>query len=207
MQFLEVFNYVKESLNEFDSLLLHLMEGKEIYFYIVITVIVMKIKENSKNNLYCNSLTYLVGTFFHELSHYIVAIITTFNIPKNFILFPKEIEENGKKWFVLGSVDINSERLNIFNSFLIGFAPLFLLLLSYLTYEYFFEYYLRFFTLSFLAFTVYVFLIVTFVINSIPSSADLKVARKYGSIYLWILIITIIYTYRNELNNLTKGLI
>ena len=207
MQFLEVFNYVKESLNEFDSLLLHLMEGKEIYFYIVITVIVMKIKENSKNNLYCNSLTYLVGTFFHELSHYIVAIITTFNIPKNFILFPKEIEENGKKWFVLGSVDINSERLNIFNSFLIGFAPLFLLLLSYLTYEYFFEYYLRFFTLSFIAFTVYVFLIVTFVINSIPSSADLKVARKYGSIYLWILIITIIYTYRNELNNLTKGLI
>ncbi|AXH16391.1 hypothetical protein CP985_03335 [Malaciobacter mytili LMG 24559] len=174
---------------ELDTYLLKIMNGSEFYVYILLTILVMSIKAKSNQSMYVTSFVYLIGTFFHELAHYIAAIILILKKPKGFTIIPKRVVIDKKKYYCLGSVDINNEDLNWFNSALIAMAPLVLLILSYYVYLYFYTYYLIYFKMYFFTHLIYIFLLVTLVVNSIPSITDFKLSLKGGSLIIWTIFI------------------
>jgi hypothetical protein len=177
-----------------DWILNFIIENK-IFFTIFMTIIIVRFKYLSQTNSYLAASVYFIGTFFHELAHYLIALFTTFRWPEKISLFPKIEKHNGTKTIVLGYVDINKKNLNIFNAFLIGMAPLLLLYLAYLVSKYFFTFYVQLFEINLGTYLLYLFLITTLIVNSVPSSADFKVARIKGSIYLYIMLIFIYFTY------------
>ena len=105
------------------KLIVDLLLENQLFFSIFFSVLIIKAKYFSYKNIYIAGFVHIVGTFFHELSHYLVAIITTLKFPGGFSIFPKR--EGGK--IVFGYVEIEKNRLNIVNSFLIGMSPLSLL--------------------------------------------------------------------------------
>lgn len=177
-----------------DYILNFAIENK-IFFTTLMTISIMRFKHLSKTNNYFAALVYFIGTFFHELSHYIVALITTMKIPKRVSLLPKVENINGKKTIVLGYVEISKENVNIFNAFLIAMAPLILLYLAYLVSKYFFIFYTNYYQINLLGYFLYLFLITTLIVNSVPSSADFKMAKTHGSIYLYLILFIFLSIY------------
>ncbi|MGD9679161.1 MAG: hypothetical protein AB7V16_12535 [Vulcanibacillus sp.] len=177
-----------------DNILNFAIENK-IFFTTLITISIVRFKHLSKTNNYFAALVYFIGTFFHELSHYIVALITTMKIPKKVSLFPKVENINGKKSIVLGYVEISKENVNIFNAFPIAMAPLILLYLAYLVSKYFFIFYTNYYQINLFGYFVYLFLITTLIVNSVPSSADFKMAKTNGSIYLYFVLFVSLSIY------------
>ncbi|WP_418181383.1 hypothetical protein ACNSOL_11830 (plasmid) [Aliarcobacter lanthieri] len=175
-----------------ESKILKFIVDNQIFFTVFITIVILKFKDVSKRNGYVAGVIHIIGTFFHELSHYIVAIITAFHIPRKFSIFPRVYKNNRENNIELGHVELEARYLNVFNAFLIGMAPLLLLYLAYLVSIYFFVYYERFFDIGILSYVIYLFLIVTLIVNSIPSKADLKLAQYKGSIYFYILLIVVV---------------
>ena len=107
------------------------IKNNQILFTVFITILILKMKEISKVNIYLSGIVYFLGTFFHELAHYIMALITTFKLPGQISIFPKSEVVNGRKTITLGYVEVRNSSLNILNAFLIGMAPLSLLYLAY----------------------------------------------------------------------------
>lgn len=177
------------NLSIYHNILLNFVIDNKIFVTVFMTIIIVKFKYLSQTNSYSAALAHFIGTFFHELAHYIIAIITTFRIPTKISLFPKIEKINGKKTILLGYVDINKDHLNILNACLIAMAPLILLYLAYLVSKYFFTFYIEWFEINIGSYLLYLFLITTLIVNSVPSSADFKMARYKGSIYLYILLI------------------
>lgn len=171
------------------------IEKNEILFSVFIAILIVKAKEFSKRNTFLAGLVYFVGTFFHELSHYIAALITTLSFPKGLSLLPKSSIENGQKGITLGEVRIENRKITFFNAFLIGLAPLSLLYLAYLVSLYFFSFYGDYFEVGLLAHLLYLFLISTLIVNSIPSRADLKIAFSKGSAYFYLILAIFAYLY------------
>ena len=101
----EVFDFIKKN---------------QILFTVFITILILKMKEISKANMYLSGIVYFLGTFFHELAHYIMALITTFKLPGQISIFPKSEVVNGRKTITLGYVEVRNSSLNILNAFLIG---------------------------------------------------------------------------------------
>lgn len=161
----------------------------EIFFAVLFTVLIVRAKEFSKRNRFLAGVVYLIGTFFHELAHYIAILITTLSVPKGFTVFPKTVTENGVKYITLGEVRIDEKKLNFFNAAIIGFAPLILLYLAYLVSIYFFDIYGEYFKIGIFAHIFYIFLISTLIVNSIPSDADIKMAFSKGSVYFYSFLI------------------
>lgn len=159
----------------------------QIFFTVFMTIIILKFKDISKCNGYLAGLIHILGTFFHELTHYLVAILTTFHIPKNFSIFPKT--NKSERSIELGYVELEMRYLNIFNAFLISMAPLLLLYLAYFVSKYFFIYYEKYFEVGIISYIIYLFLMTTLIVNSIPSKADFKIAKYKGSIYFYILLV------------------
>ena len=152
-------------------------------------------KEISKANMYLSGIVYFLGTFFHELAHYIMALITTFKLPGQISIFPKSEVVNGRKTITLGYVEVRNSSLNILNAFLIGMAPLSLLYLAYIVSKYFFIYYGIWFEVGIIAYILQSFLMATLIINSVPSRADLILARTKGSLYFYIVILLLIVSF------------
>lgn len=176
--------------------ILNFIINNNVIFIVVSTILIIKIKAMATKNILFASLIHIIGTLLHELSHYIVALVTTLKIPSNFSILPKSRIENGIKTIELGYVVVNKKNLNIFNSFLIGMSPLSLLFAAYYVSKNFFTFYEKYFSVGVIAYILYVFLIVTLVVNSVPSKADFEMARYKGSIYLYLLISSfLIYLY------------
>lgn len=170
-----------------DQYLLNLLIGNQSLFYILCTVAIMKIKEYSRTSKNKAAITYLIGTFLHELAHYLMAFLLTRKKPNTFSIIPEEKTNGKSKWYILGYVDINNKYLNKFNRFPIAFAPLLLLIACYFISKYFLFLYAEYFSISFSSMVLYIFLVVTIFVNSIPSSADLKLSLEGGSLFLWLL--------------------
>ena len=85
----------------------------------IVVIIIERLKRKSYSNLYSAWLVCLIGTFFHELMHYIVSKITN-GKPKGFSIWPTKKPEG----YVLGYV--SNDNLRWYNKFLISMAPLLL---------------------------------------------------------------------------------
>ena len=171
------------------------IKNNQILFTVFITILILKMKEISKANIYLSGIVYFSGTFFHEMAHYIMALITTFRLPGRVSLFPKYEVVNGRKIITLGYVEVRNSSLNILNAFPIGMAPLSLLYLAYLVSISFFDYYSIWFEVGIIAYILQSFLMATLIINSVPSRADLILARTKGSLYFYIVILLISIFY------------
>ena len=171
------------------------IKNNQILFTVFITILILKMKEISKVNIYLSGIVYFLGTFFHELAHYIIAIITTFRLPGRISLFPKYEIVNGRRVIALGYVEVKNSSLNILNAFPTGMAPLLLLYLAYIVSKYFFIYYGIWFEVGIIAYILQSFLMATLIINSVPSRADLILARTKGSLYFYIVILLISIFY------------
>ena len=171
------------------------IKNNQILFTVFITILILKMKEISKANIYLSGIVYFLGTFFHEMAHYIMALITTSRLPGRVSLFPKYEVVNGRKIIALGYVEVRNSSLNILNAFPIGMAPLLLLYLAYIVSKYFFIYYGIWFEVGIIAYILQSFLMATLIINSVPSRADLILARTKGSLYFYIVILLISIFY------------
>lgn len=181
-----------EYLKLIDQYIMNFMFDNLEFFFILSTILVVSLKNYSKKNIQVAAVTYLVGTFFHELSHYVAGLVTTFKFPERISILPEKETEGNKSWYVLGYVQIKSRYLNFVNSFIIGFAPLSLMYISYVFYKYFLIYYEKYYELNSLVIIFYVFIIVTLFISSIPSKADFKMSMIKGSLFMWLLLITLL---------------
>ena len=177
------------------STVFNFIKNNQILFTVFITILILKMKEISKVNIYLSGIVYFLGTFFHELAHYIIALITTFRLPGRISLFPKYEIVNGRRVIALGYVEVKNSSLNILNAFPIGMAPLLLLYLAYIVSKYFFIYYGIWFEVGIIAYILQSFLMATLIINSVPSRADLILARTKGSLYFYIVILLISIFY------------
>ena len=177
------------------STVFNFIKNNQILFTVFITILILKMKEISKVNIYLSGIVYFLGTFFHELAHYIIAIITTFRLPGRISLFPKYEIVNGRRVIALGYVEVKNSSLNILNAFPTGMAPLLLLYLAYIVSKYFFIYYGIWFEVGIIAYILQSFLMATLIINSVPSRADLILARTKGSLYFYIVILLISIFY------------
>ena len=177
------------------STVFNFIKNNQILFTVFITILILKMKEISKVNIYLSGIVYFLGTFFHEMAHYIMALITTFRLPGRVSLFPKYEVVNGRKIIALGYVEVRNSSLNILNAFPIGMAPLLLLYLAYMVSKYFFIYYGIWFEVGIIAYILQSFLMATLIINSVPSRADLILARTKGSLYFYIVILLISIFY------------
>ena len=171
------------------------IKNNQILFTVFITILILKMKEISKANTYLSGIVYFLGTFFHEMAHYIMALITTFRLPGRISLFPKYEIVNGRRVIALGYVEVKNSSLNILNAFPIGMAPLSLLYLAYLVSISFFDYYSIWFEVGIIAYILQSFLMATLIINSVPSRADLILARTKGSLYFYIVILLLIVSF------------
>jgi len=134
-------------------------------------------------------LSVFPSVLIHELSHYTVALILKGKpvLPS----FEIQEEENG---YVMGSVICKNP--NALNSFPVGIAPLFLLILAYLiTFK------------TSLPSGIKLLCLVYLVPASIPSKQDLKVAFSTDSVIFWSLVlITAVILYPHFIPLLHKVL-
>lgn len=134
--------------------------------FVLLIILIDRLKRISRVNTYTASLMYFFGTFFHELSHYVIALITNAK-PVSFSLFPSKNKDNT---IVLG--EVMCANLRWYNSFLVGISPLLLLILVFIVDQYFFIY----FQPSLISLAFYLFLIINLIDSAIPSNQDFKVA-------------------------------
>jgi len=146
----------------------------------------------AQKNIFLLSLFFLPATFFHELSHFLFGLVT-FAVPTSFNLLPKK--ENN--YYTLGSV--NFKNVNFFNAFLVGIAPVSLLVLIYFLDRNNFYLYkkvlnIRHFNCLDILLLSYINFI--FVYSGIPSVQDFKVifSKKLGLLF-WVGIAILIGFY------------
>lgn len=129
----------------------------------------------------------LPGTFFHELAHFFVGIVT-FAKPVNFSLIPKFQDKS----ITMGSVSFIN--LNFFNTALISLAPFLLVPLSFYL---FYIFSISLSTSEFDYFSIlYGYLVFNTFSSSLPSSQDYRVAlsNKAGILfYIGVLIFLFLY--------------
>lgn len=163
----------------------------EEYFFVMVYIIVLleRLKRIANRNLFLSWFINLSGTILHELSHFIVALIT-FGKPTTFSLIPKStrIVENGleRKIYELGSVSVRNA--NNFNRFPIGMSPLLLLIPLLYIDNYFFIYFENTLKNTLL----YLFIVIVILDSSIPSGQDFKQAFKGYGYIIWLLILLFI---------------
>lgn len=138
---------------------------KKFFFAIFFAAVLGRILQSSKSNIFSAWIMFLTGTFFHEMAHFLVGLVT-FSMPYKFSIIPKKSEDgNG---YILGHVKfLNS---NWYNIAITSLAPVLLMPLAYFVYDYYFFY----FEFNLLNFIIWIFLIVSLLFSSIPSSVDIK---------------------------------
>lgn len=78
-----------------------------LYFSIIIAALIERLKETSKCNIVSVWAVFLLGTFFHELAHFLVSLFT-FGQPVSFNILPKRSKDNNT--IILGSVKSQNTR-------------------------------------------------------------------------------------------------
>jgi hypothetical protein len=148
----------------------------------------------AQRNIYLLSLFFIPATFLHELTHFIVGLIT-FAKPTNFNLLPKKEGDS----YVLGNV--NFENINFFNALFTGIAPVLLIVALYFLdknnfalYKEICHNYCHMDEFNLIAFFILVYINYIFIYSGIPSSQDFKVifSHPFGIIF-WGIIISIIF--------------
>lgn len=180
---------LETSLDYINLSIMNLFYKNKIFGFLLTTILIMKCKQLSLKNIYMASFVYLIGTFFHELTHFLFSWLFTLKKPSGFSIWP--IKENG--YFIFGSVKTKKEYLNFFNAFPIAFAPLCLFFMSLFVFDNFFIFYTDFFEINSFSIVLYLFLVTTLLVNSIPSRADIRMSFYKGSFYYWTLFIFGIY--------------
>lgn len=144
---------------------LHKLITNNLYFFILFVLIIERLKWISRRNIFTAWLFSIIGTFLHELAHYIVALILN-GKPKGISIIPRK-EGNG---YILGTV--NCRNITWYNKSLIGLAPLLIFVFIYYMDIYFFTY----FQDNLYTQLLYMYLVVMLLSSAIPSSTDFKVA-------------------------------
>lgn len=153
---------------------------------IIMTVLLYRKTINYWNNLYYLAFTNFIGTLFHELAHFCMALFL-FKIPKSISVIPKKEGD----YHNYGRVTINIDNLNIINKFPISIAPLFIFPLILFNND-FYKYYYTFFGDTIISNAVMIYIIIVLSTNAFPSITDIKMAIG-PSMVLWILIIAVLY--------------
>jgi len=173
-----------------ETVAFELIKEHLIFFLIVFSAIIGKIKESSKQNIYTAWIVYFFGTFFHEISHFIFSFIS-YGKPTWISLLPSinKDDKNNTIGYTLGYV--SSKNIRWYNAFFISMAPLSLLPLSFYIYQNFFYY----FEENIYTYLLYIFFIISLVFSSIPSKVDflLLFSNKLLNFIPLILIILVIY--------------
>ncbi|MBF0455002.1 MAG: hypothetical protein HQL72_09355 [Magnetococcales bacterium] len=137
-------------------------------YLIALVLLIARLRTLSTTNRFLTGLFNLLGTFFHELAHYMVGLLLGAK-PSGFSLWPKPHREGG---VVLGSVTF--ANLRFYNTLPTALAPLLLFILAYLAN-------IRLFSPqdeSLFSYTLSLFIIVILLENAIPSTTDIKVAFR-----------------------------
>jgi len=190
------------SIDNLENILFNLIQDNLLYFTIIISAIIGKLKESSKSNIFTAWIMYLIGTLFHELAHLLVSIIT-YGKPTWFSIFPskQKNEMNETVGYTLGYV--SSNNLRWYNVFLVAMAPLLLLPLSYWIYLHFFDYCDK----SIITIVSYIFIIISLLFSSIPSGTDFKLVFNVKSIQnliVPVIIMFLLFYFDFSINSILK---
>ena len=173
-----------------------------VILIMIFTLIAQRIR-TLYSNIYYVALSNFVGTVFHELAHFCMALIF-FKIPTSFSVIPRSEDRK----YELGRVELKYNDMNILNQFPIAMAPLmiFPLVIFNTTVH---EIYFLTFGESLISKLVMIYLLIVLIVNSLPSSADLRLAAS-GSFVFWAFL-TILYLNQdyfniNDVYNYLKGL-
>ncbi|MBF0448503.1 MAG: hypothetical protein HQL67_09905 [Magnetococcales bacterium] len=158
-------------------------------FLIVVVLLMARIRRITTANRFLIGLINLIGTFFHELAHYLVGWLLLAR-PSGFSVWPKAKLGGG---LVLGSVSF--ANLRFYNALPTALAPLLLVILAYYIDQEFFILIQQ----APLSYLIYIFIMVILLENAIPSSTDLKVAFSQWGGTLFYLLITTLYFFWDEL--------
>jgi hypothetical protein len=180
------------------------ISGNILFFSIAFAAVVGKIKESSKQNQFTMWIVYFMGTFFHELAHFLISFVT-YGKPYWFSVIPhSEInEETGQKMITLGHV--KSLNVKWWNVFFISMAPFLLFPFAYFIYIYFYNYA----EMNIWFLMLYIFFIISLLFSAIPSSVDFSnVFNKnfLSNLIIPILLITICCFFKNQLVSFLGGL-
>lgn len=153
---------------------IHHLLINNLYIFIFVVVLVERVRRSAFGNLYTAWLFYLLGTFLHELSHFIVSLITN-GKPISFSIVPTKQGNS----YIFGRV-LSSNTL----------APLLILPMVYVVDMYYFY----FFKDTLYTQLFYIFLIVILIDNSIPSTTDFRIAFSGYSYIFWLFLLCL-YIY------------
>lgn len=166
---------------------LHDLLVNNLFVFVFVVILIERIRRRAFRNIYTAWLFYLLGTFLHEMAHFMVSLLT-YGKPESFSIIPKR-EGNS---YIFGSV--TSTNLKWYNKFLVSLAPLLILPLVYVFDMYYFSY----FEDTFYTQLLYIFLIVVLIDNSIPSSTDFKIAFSGYSYVFWLSLIFVLFYFYAE---------
>lgn len=139
------------------------------FLLIVLVIFLMRIKYATYKSMWLTATVNLLGTFLHELCHFLVGMITNAQ-PVDFDILPKKTAPG---LYTMGSVSF--ENVRFYNALPSALAPLLLL---------FFGFWLNQ-NLRLLMeptinnYLLYIFFQTIIIENAIPSRTDLKVAFRY----------------------------
>ncbi|WP_188109514.1 hypothetical protein [Sulfurimonas indica] len=153
---------------------------------ILIVVLIERLKNYTSGNIAGVWIANFIGTFFHELAHFVVSVLL-FGKPVKVSLFPKK-QENG---YVLGYVE--SSNVTWYNALPISLAPLVLIPVAF----YFKEYFFVFVDQNVYTYLLEIFITATLLENAIPSLQDFKVAfSNIGFIFYIAIVAAYFYYYK-----------
>lgn len=152
-------------------------------------LIIDRLKQASKQNIYTAWGAYFIGTFFHELSHLLISFLMN-GKPVNVSLLPQR-DKNNPNSIILGYVV--SGNIKWYNAIPISMSPLLLLLGVY----YFDKYFFAHISQNIYSIAIYLFLIISFIDSSIPSKEDFKVAFSsfFGLLFYTLLMSVVIFYF------------
>lgn len=176
-------------LNELNNLLtlsLRNINSIEVIFLVCMTLFLNKIRILS-SNLYYRAFTNFLGTLFHELAHFFMAVFFL-KIPSSISVMPYR-EGNIHNY---GRVTITYDKLNLYNTFPINIAPI-LIIPTILLNPYFVEFYFYFASSSIISKFIFLYIVIVLATNAIPSSSDLRNGFYSASFLFWLSVSCIFY--------------
>ncbi|MBF0369621.1 MAG: hypothetical protein HQL52_09220 [Magnetococcales bacterium] len=141
------------------------------FFLMGMAVLLLRIKSFSSNNRFAVGIINLFGTFFHELTHWLVGWLLNAK-PVGFTVWPRRNIDGA---IVLGAVTLMNIRF--YNALPTALSPLLLLPLAFVVEGRFFD----FFPATLPALFGLVFATTFLLENAIPSRADFRIA--FGNIW------------------------
>lgn len=141
----------------------------------------------------------VIDTLPHEISHWLVASITG-GRPYGFSIIPKKrVSLDGQRYiWDFGSV---SAYVAFYNAFLIGLAPLFLLIVAFFVFMNYFNYMPN----TWWSILLFYFILYVLIENSIPSAQDIKVAFSQNSWLFYMIIGIVTFLGYKFFDNYTIG--